>query len=213
MLFRSTTDSSGHAIIQVDKNGQNCILLYAGSNHSITDDYIERFLADAKPGDILLLQNEINGLESAFSYANAKKMQIAFNPSPYRNELKALPLKTVKWFFCNEIEGEALFGCSEPQKMVENFKAQYSDSALILTLGGDGSIYADKNQSFFQPIFKVKPVDTTAAGDTFTGYFLSETAKGSPAEIAMKIAAKASSITVSRSGASDSIPYIGELKD
>lgn len=211
--IKTVKSNSGHAIIQVDKNGQNCILLFAGSNHLIDDAYIEEFLKDAEAGDVLLLQNEISGLATAFDCANAKKMQIAFNPSPYRDELKQLPLNTVKWFFCNEIEGEALFGSSDPEKMVESFLSQYPESVLILTLGSAGSMYADKEKTFFQPSFKVKAVDTTAAGDTFTGYFLSEIAKGSTPETATETAAKASSVTVSRKGASDSIPCFSELTD
>lgn len=91
--------------------------------------------------------------------------------------------------------------------------SQYPESVLILTLGSAGSMYADKEKTFFQPAFKVQAVDTTAAGDTFTGYFLSEIAKGSTPEKAMETATKASSVTVSRKGASDSIPYFSELND
>lgn len=204
--------SCGHAIIQVDPNGQNCILLFAGTNHRISKDYIDTFLADACAGDILVLQNEVNGLDMIFEAAYKKKMNIAFNPSPFREELKKLPLSYVKWWFCNEIEGEALFGSSDPMQIVENFVAQYSGSCLVLTLGSNGSIFADGKTLVKQPIFPTKAVDTTAAGDTFTGYFLSSVTAGKTVEQALEAASRAASVTVSRKGASESIPYARELR-
>ncbi|MEE1239423.1 MAG: PfkB family carbohydrate kinase, partial [Acutalibacteraceae bacterium] len=119
--------------------------------------------------------------------------------------------KCVKWFFCNEIEGEALFGSGDPQTMKENFLKMYPESVLILTLGSRGSMYISWEKSFFQPALKVKAVDTTAAGDTFTGYCINAVSRVESAEYAMEIAAQAASVTVSRQGASDSIPYYNEL--
>ena len=138
-------------------------------------------------------------------------MHIVFNPSPFKEDIKLLPLKRVKWLFCNEIEGEALFGSGDPQTMKENFLKTYPESVLILTLGSRGSMYISKEKSFFQPALEVKAVDTTAAGDTFTGYFISVVSRGGSAECAMEIATKAASVTVSRKGASDSIPYYNDL--
>lgn len=205
--IKRTDGSNGHAIIQVNKDGQNCILLHAGSNHKIDREYIEEFLADAEENDILLLQNEISSLDEAFEIAGRKKLRIAFNPSPYKENIKLLSLKSVKWFFCNEIEGEALFGSGDPETMKRNFLRLYPESVLILTLGSRGSMYISTEKSFFQPALKVKTVDTTAAGDTFTGYFISAVSRGESAEYAMEIATKAASVTVSKKGASDSIPY------
>ena len=204
--------SCGHAIIQVDPNGQNCILLFAGTNHRISKDYIDTFLADACAGDILVLQNEVIGLDMIFEAAYKKKMNIAFNPSPFREELKKLPLSYVKWWFCNEIEGEALFGSSDPMQIVENFVAQYPGSCLVLTLGSNGSIFADGKTLVKQPIFPTKAVDTTAAGDTFTGYFLASVTAGKTVEQALEAASRAASVTVSRKGASESIPNARELR-
>ena len=83
----------------------------------------------------------------------------------------------------------------------------YPESVLILTLGSRGSMYISTEESFYQPALKVKAVDTTAAGDTFTGYFISAVSRGESAEYAMEIATKAASVTISKKGASDSIPY------
>lgn len=210
--IRKGNEGCGHAIIQVDKNGQNCILLFAGANRSLTRDYIEAFLQDAEKDDILLLQNETNGLEAAFEIAHQKQLQIAFNPSPYHEDIKKLPLSYVSWWFCNEIEGAALFGSESPQEITENFLKLYPQSNLILTLGKEGSMFINAEGCFKQPIYPVKAVDTTAAGDTFTGYFLASLTRGISVASAMELAAKASSVTVSRFGASSSIPYLKEIK-
>jgi len=209
--IKKTDASCGHAIIQVDKNGQNCILLFAGTNHCIDEEYVERFLSDAEEDDILLLQNETNGLPFIFEIAHKKKMQIAFNPSPYHDTIKELPLEYVKWWFCNEIESEALFGSNCTEDIADKFIEKYPNSSLILTLGGAGSIFISADARIKQPIYEVKAVDTTAAGDTFTGYFIAEITKGNTVKDALDIASKAAAITVSRSGASSSIPTLNEV--
>lgn len=223
---------TGHAIIQVEPNGQNNIILFSGANHQFTEEYLDEFLADANPGDILLLQNETNCLKEAFEKAHKKNMQIAFNPSPFNKKLLALPLSYVNWWFCNEIEGTELFGSKEvgnktidgeqngekvmedelPEKILNVFSEQYPDSNLILTLGKQGSVFKNKEQKIYQPIYEVKAVDTTAAGDTFTGYFLAKIAEGKSIAEALNAASLASSIAVSRKGAAPSIPYASELK-
>lgn len=202
---------SGHAIIQVNKAGQNCILLFAGTNYAIDRSYVEAVLADAKEGDLVLMQNEISCNEVIFEVAKAKKMQIAFNPSPFNEKIKKLPLEYVDWWFCNEIEGEELFGSSEPQAILGNFISKYPHSNLILTLGKNGSMFKNKNVQLYQPIYDSPRVDTTAAGDTFTGYFLNAVAEKKDFETALKLATKASSIAVSRKGASVSIPTSDEV--
>lgn len=205
-----TDGKTGHAIIEVDRNGQNRILLYAGANHKISAEYVESFLSDANEGDILLLQNEVNSLDLIFKEAIRKKMKIAFNPSPYREELKELPTDAVSFWFCNELEGEAFFGCSFDM-IEEVFPKLYPDSALILTLGEGGSKFISKNETVYQPIYETETVDTTAAGDTFTGYFLSEFSRSGDVKTALRLASRAASITVSRHGASESIPARDEV--
>ena len=209
--IKKTLGSCGHAIIQVDKNGQNCILLFPGTNHCLDTAYVEKFLSDAEPDDILILQNETNALDIIFEIAHAKKMQIVFNPSPFHTDIRKLPLSYVKWWFCNEIEGEALFGSSDPTEIASNFSIQFPESNLILTLGSQGSLFKNADTLIRQPIYPTKAVDTTAAGDTFTGYFIAAITNGKNAAEALNIASKASSITVSRMGASESIPYIDEI--
>ena len=210
--IRKTTGSCGHAIIQVDPDGQNCIMLFAGTNHRIEEDYIIDFLSDAQENDILLLQNEINNLALIFEIANKKQMQIAFNPSPYHRSIQQLPLSYVKWWFCNEIEGAALFGGNTPDEIAEAFRNRFPHSKLILTMGAEGSMLLDSDISIRQPIYKVPVLDTTAAGDTFTGFFLASITAGKDAAASLDIASRAAAITVSRAGASSSIPTMYEVR-
>lgn len=207
-FVKTVEGRTGHAIIQVEPNGQNNIILFSGANHKFTPEYLDKFLNDAQPGDILLMQNETTCLKEAFEKAHNKNMQIAFNPSPFGKNIFDLPLSYVDWWFCNEIEGMALFGSEVPEEIMKTFSEKYPESNLILTLGKQGSVFKNKEQTVYQPIYIVKAVDTTAAGDTFTGYFLAYIADGKSVTAAMDAAALASSITVSRKGAAPSIPYI-----
>lgn len=209
--IRRASGSCGHAIIQVDPNGQNCILLFAGTNHGIKKDYVIDFLSDAEENDILLLQNEINNLDLIFEIATEKQMQIAFNPSPCNENIQKLPLSYVKWWFCNEIEGAALFGGNTPDEIAKAFLNQFPNSKLILTLGDEGSMLIDSDSCIKQPIYKVPTVDTTAAGDTFTGFFLASISAGKNVAASLEIASRAAAIAVSRAGASSSIPTMCEV--
>lgn len=204
-------EPNGHTFIQVDPTGQNCILLFPGTNRSLTRRYLEEYLADAAPGDILLLQNETNCLQEALQLAEEKQLSVALNPSPFSEELRNIPVSAVKWWFCNEIEAEALFGSSDPTTVRERFLAVAQGSTLVLTLGEQGSVLISSQEMLTQPIYPVQAVDTTAAGDTFTGYFLSAVAGGSSAQEALSLAAKASAIAVSRAGAAVSIPTLQEV--
>lgn len=201
----------GHAVIQVDKSGQNCILLYPGTNRCIDRRYIENFLFDAERDDILVVQNEISGLDIAFETAHRKNMRIAFNPSPFHSDIKKLPLSLVRWLFCNETEGEALFGSRDIREITERFITQIPDGDLILTLGKDGSVFKNRKKFIAQPIFETKTVDTTAAGDTFLGYFLASVTKGESVERSLAVASKAASVAVSVKGAASSIPFLRDV--
>lgn len=202
---------SGHTVIQVDKNGQNSILLFGGANRCITRMFVDEVLENFEKGDILLLQNEINELDYIIDAAYEKGMMIILNPSPFDDALDACDLSKVSLFLVNEIEGFQITGEKEPEKILAKIKEVYPKAKIVLTLGGDGSVYQDETGIYKQGIFKVKAVDTTAAGDTFTGYFISAILDGLPVEEGLKLAAKASAIAVSRPGATDSIPLKEEV--
>lgn len=204
---------TGHALIQVDDAGQNAILLYGGANQAVTEVMIDETLADFGPGDWLLCQNEISGMPHLLRQARARGMQVALNPSPVSPELLQWPLDCVDWLILNEIEGEDLTGCQAPEAMLDALLARLPACRIVLTLGEQGAVYADASQRIRQPAFPARVTDTTAAGDTFTGYFLSAVLRGQPVADALRIAAAAASITVSRPGAGQSIPTADEVAE
>ena len=203
--------ATGHAIIQVDANGQNCILLFGGANKSIEPAQCDEVLSKFSKGDIILLQNEISNIDYIMNAASEKGMRIAFNPSPMDVSIFSLPLEKVEWLLVNETEGFDLTDTINPDENLVRLIKKYPNMKVVLTLGGDGVMYGDKTQRVFVNAFKVKAVDTTAAGDTFTGYFLKAMADGEDIETALKRASKASSITVSRAGAAETIPFADEV--
>lgn len=209
--IRRIPEKSGHTIIQVDKNGQNCILLYGGANRSITKEYVDEVLAHFEKGDILLLQNEVNLLDYIIDKAYEMGMMIVLNPSPYDSALDACDFSKISMFLLNEVEGAQVTGESETDKILEKLKEVYPDAQVVLTLGGEGSVYQYKEQQYRQGIYKVKAVDTTAAGDTFTGYFISSVIEGMSVPEGLSLAAKASALAVSREGATASIPLREEV--
>lgn len=209
---RKISGKSGHAIIQLDKKGQNCILLYGGSNRRITEAFVDEVLNRFEKGDIILLQNEINQMALIMEKAASKGMQIVLNPSPCDENLIACDLSKVSVFLLNEIEGEQITGEKDPEKILEKMLDKFPNAKVVLTLGEGGVIYRDKNQICRQDIFKVDVVDTTAAGDTFTGYFIASMIQGLSISETLRLCAKASAIAVSRKGATDSIPSMEEVQ-
>ena len=209
--IRTIPGKSGHAVIQRDRNAQNCILLYGGANQMLTESYVDEVLADFGTGDILLLQNEVNMMPYIVEKAYEKGMQIALNPSPFNEKLDAVDMEKISIFLMNEVEGNQITGLAEPDEIIAEMLHRFPMAKIVLTLGKDGAVYADAEQKHFQPIFKVEAVDTTAAGDTFTGYFLAGLLEGMSVPEILKMSAKASSIAVTREGAVPSIPYRHEV--
>lgn len=205
---------NGHAIIQKQPNGQNCILLYGGSNQQNTKAQVDEVLSHFEKGDYLILQNEINEIAYIMERAHEKGMIIVLNPSPMDEKIFTYPLEYVDYFLLNEIEAKDLTGFKdfvEVDALLDAVCSHFPNSKVVLTLGEYGSIYKDEKQKIHQPIVKVPVVDTTAAGDTFTGFFIGSIAKGFSPKEAMQIAAKASAIAVSRQGAAPSIPELDEV--
>ncbi len=209
--IRTVPCRSGHTIIQVDKNGQNSILLFGGANRKITESFIDEVLDAFDKDDMVLLQNEINMPETVIEKAYKKGISIALNPSPYNDGLNKCDLGKVTYFLLNEVEGEQMTGENDPEKMLDIISERYPKAKTVLTLGSAGVYYQDGSERCHQGICKVKAVDTTAAGDTFTGYFLAAATKGYTPKEALRLASKASAIAVTRHGAADSIPERDEV--
>lgn len=211
-LIKKLSGRSGHTIIQVDRNAQNAILLFGGSNRAVTEQYADEVLGHFSRGDILLLQNEISCLPYIIDRAYDIGMEIWLNPSPMDEAISKCALEKISGFFLNEIEGEELTGYSDPESILSEMTAKYPDAAVVLTLGVVGAWYSDSESRVFCPAVKANAVDTTAAGDTFTGYFLRGRLDGMSPKSSLALAAGASAITVSRPGASPSIPRYKEVK-
>jgi ribokinase len=203
--------ASGHAIIQVDETGQNSIILFGGANRRFDEKYIDEVLNQFDEGDILILQNEINAIPNVLEKAKSRGLKVFFNPAPMNHEILNYPLNCVDCFIVNEIEGSELTGETAPERIISAIVNRYPKASVILTLGENGSIYADSQRILKMAAEKVDVVDTTAAGDTFIGYFISEFTKQSGIESCLKMATKAASLCVTRRGAADSIPERSEL--
>lgn len=206
---------SGHAIIEVNAQGQNRIIVYGGTNRMLTQAYIDRIMAHGEPGDFVLLQNETNLIERIIHKGHEKGMRVVFNPSPMPRDLAALPLALVDVFMVNEMEAGQLAGTA-PQTAFEvtcaALQERYPQAAIVMTLGSSGVLYSAAGRQCAHPGFPVTVVDTTAAGDTFCGYFLAACCAGKCVETALREASAAAAIVVSHPGAAPSIPVYTQVQ-
>lgn len=202
----------GHTALQVSESGQNAIIVYSGTNHMLTENFVDEVMQTIEPGDYVLMQNEINLVPYIIRKAKEAGAQVALNPSPITKELMSYPLEMVDLFIVNEIEGEAVTGEKEPQKILVAFREKYPHAKIVLTLGSEGSCYQDETTFAMQEIYKNTVVDTTGAGDTYCGYLLTCLMEGVPVKEALHMATAASSIAVSRQGAAPSIPKREEVE-
>lgn len=205
--------NTGSTIIQVDKNGQNSIIVVGGANQMIDEEYVRQVISHFEPGDLILLQNEINNIPFIMKEAKQKGLKIAFNPSPITEELLDYPLNLVDLLVLNEIEGHELTKEKHYVNILKKLHDLYPNTSVLLTLGKKGALFSDGANCYSHGIYDVKVVDTTAAGDTFTGYFLASYANNQPIEECLRKASIASSLAVSRPGASSSIPFLSEVEN
>ncbi len=204
---------NGHAIIQVDEGGQNCIILYGGTNRQMTDCYVDEVLAHFDAGDVLVLQNEINNMPYIMRKAHEKGLRIAFNAAPYGPEVRSYPLETVTWLIVNEVEGAGLSGKTDYEDIADTLAKTYPGMNIMLTMGKSGCMYKGKEGTVRLGSCRVDAVDTTAAGDTFIGYFVRGILQELPMEQTLRQATVASAIAVTRPGAADSVPALQEVLD
>lgn len=211
--LRTVEGPSGHAVIQVNPAGENCIIVASGANGEILPEDIDRVLDNFGAGDLLLLQNEISNVAHAIRAAKARGMEVAFNASPITENLLHYPIELTDYLIVNEIEGAALLGAKAGSELelLRGLCAKYADSTIILTVGENGAYYGRGELVLHQDIFPAKVVDTTAAGDTFCGYFIAALLRGRTPEEALRVASLANSLTISRKGAAPSIPSAEEV--
>lgn len=205
---RSQEARTGNAIIQNDSQGDNCILLYGGANKTITKEFVEKVFEDFQAGDWLVIQNEISEIPYIVECAWKKQMKIVLNPSPMNEKIFDINLNHIDYFILNEGEAKALVGDDMNMESPETaLRKKFPHAKIVLTLGEKGSVYIDGNETIHQKAYKVDTVDTTAAGDTFTGYFVASILQDFSVKDALDMAAKSSAITVMGKGAAPSIPW------
>ena len=209
--LRVTDTPTGNAIIQVNARGDNCIILYTGANGCVTEDYADEVLARFGSDDVLLIQNEISSLPYIIEKAREKGMRIAFNPSPMNSGVSREMLGAADWLFVNQVEAAQISGAEGRENCLRALSEMFPRTAVIMTLGGDGVVYRDDKQSLSHGIYPVSALDTTGAGDTFTGFFLAAILSGGSVEYALDTASRAAAISVTRPGAAESIPTLNEL--
>ena len=206
----------GNAIIQVTAAGENNIIIYGGSNRCMTREHIDQVLASFDKGDYLLIQNEVNEVGYIIEKAFARGMTVVLNPSPYNDSLKDIDYSKVSWLLVNEVEAFQISGEKDPEKAWEFLHSKYPELSCVITLGSEGCTAYQTNPDGYekqrQPAIKVEARDTTAAGDTFTGYFISSVMKGHSLKDSIFRATVASSISVTREGAAKSIPNDDEVE-
>ena len=212
------TVRTGNAIIQNDKSGDNCIILYGGANQAITREQVDEVMSHFESGDYLVLQNEINELGYIVEKAHEKGMIIGLNPSPMNEKILALPLDVINYFILNEVEAAQILGKEDKgeeswEQIADDLLKKFPQATIVLTMGSEGSVFKNQKETVCQSIYKVQAVDTTAAGDTFSGYFIGGILGGLSAKEAMDQASKASAIAVTRKGAAPSIPVLAEVQN
>ena len=211
-----TDELQGNAVIQVDPSGQNCILLFGGSNQCITSGQVDKTLSAFSAGDYLVLQNEVNDLPMIVEKAWERGMKIVLNPSPYNEKLSAVDFGKLSWLLVNEVEAAQLSGSDDPEEAWRVLHEAYPHLSVLITLGSAGSVAnrveSGEVETARQEAFRVRAVDTTAAGDTFTGFFIGALLEGKALSECMRRASMASSLGVTRPGAASSIPTREEVE-
>ncbi|HPE92869.1 MAG: ribokinase [Sphaerochaeta sp.] len=212
--IRTYDGATGQALIQLDANKQNAIILYSGGNGAITTDEIDRTLEHFGFGDVLVLQNEIVHIDYLIKNAKRRGMKVCMNVAPFDPSALSLPLELIDILVVNEIEGAGLADMrqtSDYKAILERLVTRYPASEILLTIGKQGCWYAFKDLRVHHDIYDTPVVDTTAAGDTFIGYYLASIARGCSIRQALQYASKAAGLAVSRPGAMASIPLAEEV--
>lgn len=204
---------TGHAVVLINDAGDNSIVLYGGANRTIDETFIDRVTSAANPGDILLLQNEVTCISHAMEAGRKAGMRVAFNFAPFDPKLAPeLPLSLCDVLFLNRIEAGGIAGKSDVEETLETLSRRFPKTELVLTLGPEGAVaLTPAGEQFHADSPRVEVVETTAAGDTFIGYYLAAILDGFDTGRALERACRAAALCCSRAGAAESIPTRAEL--
>lgn len=200
---------TGHAIINVDDAGENAIVLLPGANHGISEAAIGTALSEASPGDTLLLQNETNNQAYAANMARTLGMFTAYAAAPFDAESVQAVLPYTDILFLNAVEA------AQFEQATDQAPLDLPVKQVIVTRGSQGcSLFDNVTEEVRHfPALSVTPVDTTGAGDTFTGYVLAALDRGLPMPQAIALATRAAALMVTRHGTADVIPDLKEVQD
>ncbi|WP_457650790.1 ribokinase [Profundibacter sp.] len=198
---------TGHAIINVDAGGENAIVIFSGANNCQSVMQIEQVLGGADKGDILLLQNETTLQAEAAKIAHDRGLKVIYSAAPFSVEAVRNVMEYVTILMMNQVESEQL--CAG----LETDLASLPVSEIIVTKGSNGAMWLqpETGETSYTPSFPVKPVDTTAAGDTFAGYVAAGLDQGMNVQDAMRRASAAAALKVTRKGTADVIPSADEV--
>jgi len=213
-LVLQQSGASGHAMIQVDNQGQNAIVIAGGTNRSLPADLVTKALAQCQAGDWLLLQNEINDVDKALLAAQSSQVRVALNVAPVDGREAGYDLSGLDLLVVNEIEAQAVAGTEEgPTAAFTRLRERLPNCHIVLTQGGSGLLYGYQNQQLLLSAYKVTPVDETAAGDSFIGYLMAALAQDRDMLTALGEASAAGALAVTRAGAATSIPTKEEVAE
>ena len=206
-FITTQSEATGHAIIAVDASGENNILLYPGANQKNTQEAIGMALSQAHAGDWLLVQNETNNQSYAVTTAKTLGLSVAYAAAPFNAQAVQAVMGSLDLLILNAVEAEQL------HQATGQTPAQLPVRDTIVTLGSEGCLwYGVEGQQQFKAVV-VELVDTTGAGDTFTGYVLAGLDRGMPMAQAISLGTKAAGLMVTRLGTADVIPDLKELQD
>lgn len=206
-VARLTDTPTGHAIINVDRKGENAIVLLPGANYAIPEDTLIAALSEAGPGDTLLMQNETTLQLRAVELARDRGLFTAFAAAPFEIKATSALLPWLDFLILNEIEALQLTGATG------KIPAGLGIDHVVVTLGDKGARWYHQGKVLDFPALPVTPVDTTGAGDTFTGYVLAARDRGMPMEKAIELAGRAAALAVTRHGAASAIPELTEVSE
>jgi len=211
-------DSSGVALIVVDDNSQNAIVIVAGANGAMTPAVIDRFDAVLQAADVIICQLEIPDatVGHALKRARALGKTVILNPAPASLPLPADWFAAIDYLIPNESEASALSGLPvdslQSAESAANQLIAMGAGKVIITLGAQGSLFANGKGFEHFPAPKVQAVDTTAAGDTFVGGFAAALASGKSEAEAIRYGQVAAALSVTRAGAQPSIPTMSDVQ-
>jgi ribokinase len=205
------SEQTGHAIIQINSDAENAIILFSGANQALTTQQIESTLEHANTNDWVLLQNETNQIKEVVISAKKHGLTVAYNPAPMDKALSLSLMTDIDVLIVNEVEAMDLLGVDDIEKAKVLLQHNYPKLRILLTLGSKGVLYIQGEEIIEVAAYRVNAVDTTAAGDTFIGYCLAGMIEQKDIQFVLRQACAASAICVSNHGAISAIPKLPEV--